>query len=275
VDVQNATLAGGVMMGSCADMHINPGTAMFLGAVAGTVSVIGFTKISPWLERYGIHDTCGVNNLHCMPSFMGAIIAMIAADQAKVEFYGTYYAIHKQFPMRCTDSSLTDLMKCDEGLSARQQAVRQLAFTAVTIAMGVVGGIVAGFVAQTRGLDNDFGGPQDMFVDDNYWLTPEKETPYNFDARGEVTHDESDDVLPPTVREEGEELKIHRQKISFLEGLIKKLKMKKLRDEQQAQQNPYAYYQPVQQQAAGPSDLDNDINSLKQMLQKVAVKLAA
>jgi len=274
VDAQNATLAGGVMMGSCADMHINGGTAIFLGGLAGTVSVIGFTKISPYLERYGIHDTCGVNNLHCMPSFLGAIVAMIAADQAKVEFYGTYYAINQQFPLRCTDSSLENLMQCAEGLTARQQAVRQLAFTAISIAMGVAGGVIAGFAAQQRGLDNDFGGPQDMFVDDNYWLIPETETPYFFDARGEVKHEEDDDDIALPVREEGDELKLHRQKISFLESLIKKLKMKKLREEQQAQQYPYPYQLLPPQQVAR-SDIDSDINELKQKLQQVAIKLGA
>lgn len=80
VDIQNATLSGGVAMGTCANMMINPATALAIGISSGTVSVIGYTKIQPALERIiGLHDTCGVLNLHGMPSIMGAIYGAIAS----------------------------------------------------------------------------------------------------------------------------------------------------------------------------------------------------
>lgn len=42
VHIQNATLAGGVAVGTCADMAIHPFGSMTLGSIAGAVSVIGY-----------------------------------------------------------------------------------------------------------------------------------------------------------------------------------------------------------------------------------------
>jgi ammonium transporter Rh len=80
VDIQNATLAGGVAMGTCANMMINPATALAIGISAGAMTVVGYTKIQPALERWiGLHDTCGVLNLHGIPSIMGAVYGAIAS----------------------------------------------------------------------------------------------------------------------------------------------------------------------------------------------------
>jgi ammonium transporter Rh len=40
-DLQNATLAGGVAVGSAADLILNPGASLLLGCIAGAVSTIG------------------------------------------------------------------------------------------------------------------------------------------------------------------------------------------------------------------------------------------
>lgn len=42
VHIQNATLAGGVAVGTCADMAIHPYVSMIIGSIAGMVSVLGF-----------------------------------------------------------------------------------------------------------------------------------------------------------------------------------------------------------------------------------------
>jgi ammonium transporter Rh len=52
-------------MGTAADINMHPGAAVLIGAIAGVVSVLGYTKIQPMLATsINLHDTCGVNNLH-------------------------------------------------------------------------------------------------------------------------------------------------------------------------------------------------------------------
>lgn len=47
---------------------------------AGFVSVFGFNKIQPWvLARFKVHDSCGIYNLHGMPSLVGGIASVIVA----------------------------------------------------------------------------------------------------------------------------------------------------------------------------------------------------
>ena len=43
----------------------------------------------PYLEdRFLIHDTCGVHNLHGMPAVIGTIISIIMAAKADTALYG-------------------------------------------------------------------------------------------------------------------------------------------------------------------------------------------
>jgi len=135
VHFQNATLAGGVAVGSSADLVIGPHGALVVGAIAGILSVIGYTYISPWLDhRLSIHDTCGVHNLHGMPGLVGGLGGIISAATAGNSAYGD--AIGDIFPARDQSSS--------DPRSASSQALFQLAALGTTLGIAILGGYLTG-----------------------------------------------------------------------------------------------------------------------------------
>lgn len=77
VDMANAALAGGVGIGSVCDI-VSPTGAFGIGLLAGTISVLGYVFLLPWLERkFKLVDTCGVHNLHGMPGLLGGLSALL------------------------------------------------------------------------------------------------------------------------------------------------------------------------------------------------------
>ena len=50
--LQNATLAGGVAVGACADMMLTPGGSLAIGSLAGILSVCGFQYIQASMFRF-------------------------------------------------------------------------------------------------------------------------------------------------------------------------------------------------------------------------------
>ena len=85
--VLNASLAGGVAIGSAADIIVSPFGAMIAGFITGAVSSFGFAYLSSFLRKtIQLHDTCGVLNLHGMPGIIGALIAAIVAARGQDNF---------------------------------------------------------------------------------------------------------------------------------------------------------------------------------------------
>ena len=90
--ILNASLAGGVVMGANADIIANAGGAMTAGFFAGVISSLGYAYIGPFLTRkINLHDTCGVHNLHGMPSVLGGIISAIIISRGLTNFGPTNY----------------------------------------------------------------------------------------------------------------------------------------------------------------------------------------
>lgn len=134
VDIQNATLAGGVAVGSSADLVIAPYGALIIGMISGIISVMGYVFLQPKLEEFGVFDTCGVNNLHGMPGIIGGLGGFISASLANDNLYGDN--ISSIFPGR------------GDGRSAIQQGLYQLAALVTTLAISVCGGLITGYLCK-------------------------------------------------------------------------------------------------------------------------------
>jgi ammonium transporter Rh len=98
VDIQNATLAGGAAIGAVCHLTLSPGTPLLIGTCSGFVSAWGFARIAPIMESYGIYDNCGIVNLHCIPSLIGAASACVIAA----------YKIHHDYAVYTDDITFWD-----------------------------------------------------------------------------------------------------------------------------------------------------------------------
>lgn len=156
VDVQNATLAGGVTIGAIADMNLGPAAAMGVGVAAGLVSCYGYVAVQPWLEKkYGLTDTCGINNLHGMPSILGALFSVLGAFNATTKNYGSADGIATVFAaMQDEETGLITR-------TSENQALRQVAGLVITLAISIVTGLITGFLVKKKifepiSVENDF-----------------------------------------------------------------------------------------------------------------------
>jgi ammonium transporter Rh len=135
VDIQNATLAGGVAIGCVANLSLSPAGSLFIGCVASFVSTIGYYIIQPYLENtWGLHDTCGIHNLHAMPSIIGALASIIVAR--------TNADIDKDIYDQGGDASL------DSAEGSQAQWWKQLTGMLCVLGFAIFTGIITGYIVK-------------------------------------------------------------------------------------------------------------------------------
>ena len=85
--ILNSSLAGGVAIGSSADILVQPFGAMLTGFIVGIISSLGYAFLSKYLQqKINLHDTCGVLNLHGMPGLIGGFVSAIVASRGQGNF---------------------------------------------------------------------------------------------------------------------------------------------------------------------------------------------
>lgn len=149
--ILNASLAGGVAVGSAADIIVMPFGAMLAGFVTGIVSSFGFAYLSAYLrKKISLHDTCGVLNLHGMPGVIGGIVSAIVASRLEGNFGSQYSAWQK------------------EGRTPSTQAGYQLAGLALSLGLAIFSGLVTGYITSREWFEPP---PAEFIFDDRYHFT--------------------------------------------------------------------------------------------------------
>ncbi|CAO2614123.1 Ammonium transporter Rh type C [Lemmus lemmus] len=134
VHIQNATLAGGVGVGTAAEMMLTPYGALIVGFFCGIFSTLGFAYLSPFLEsRLRIQDTCGIHNLHGIPGIIGGIVGAVTAACSSPDIYGEPGLVHS-FGFGGYKADRTKEM----------QGSSQIFSLLLTLAIALVGGIIVG-----------------------------------------------------------------------------------------------------------------------------------
>ncbi|XP_067011884.2 ammonium transporter Rh type B [Anabrus simplex] len=179
VHIQNATLAGGVAIGTAADMMVQPYGALAVGIIAGALSVFGYRYLQPFLlQHLRLHDTCGVNNLHGMPGILAGIIGALMAGVASEDTY--LCSLYQQFPARSPPDNSSELIECQDLLpglepgdnrSASAQAGYQLLALLISFVLAIVSGAVTGLILRLPMIDRTPGDK--WFTDEHHWELPE------------------------------------------------------------------------------------------------------
>ncbi|KAL2791058.1 ammonium transporter Rh type C [Daubentonia madagascariensis] len=164
VHIQNATLAGGVAVGTAAEMMLMPYGALIVGFFCGIISTLGFVYLTPFLEsRLQIQDTCGIHNLHGIPGILGGIVGAVTAAYASPEAYGKEGLAHS-----------FDFQGFKEGWSTTTQGKFQIFGLLVSLAMALMGGVIVGLILRLP-----FWGQaadENCFDDGVYWEIPEEKS---------------------------------------------------------------------------------------------------
>ncbi|KFU95099.1 Ammonium transporter Rh type A, partial [Chaetura pelagica] len=163
--IQNATLAGGVAVGTCADMLIHPFGAMCIGSIAGIISVLGFHFLTPLLSsKLNIQDTCGVHNLHGLPGILGGIAGIVVT------------AIKNQSsqPVRFTPGMQAAALGCSVGIA-------------------LAGGALTGGILKLPFLGQ--ASDKNCFDDSVYWEVPEEEKLREIHPNNHDEHSRFEDTM--------------------------------------------------------------------------------
>jgi ammonium transporter Rh len=145
--IMNATLAGGVAIGTCSDIITSPAGSMLVGFAAGIFSAVGFNNIGPMLSnRINLQDTCGVLSLHGMPGLLGGIASLFAIAATAHNFEKGYY------PVTAAGGSISG------------QVMAQVYMILVTFGFSLVSGYFTGLFCKA----NMFAPPQVLFKDDDH-----------------------------------------------------------------------------------------------------------
>uniref|UniRef100_A0A1I7VDU9 Ammonium_transp domain-containing protein n=1 Tax=Loa loa TaxID=7209 RepID=A0A1I7VDU9_LOALO len=135
--ISNSVLAGGIAIGTVANIILEPFYALLVGCLGALVSVLGNNYIRPLGARvFGLHDTRGVGSIHGLPGILAGILGFIFTAVYEPTRYGTGNITHIYPAMNSNDESREIFV----------QAGYQLAALAIVLIVSIIGGAVTGLI---------------------------------------------------------------------------------------------------------------------------------
>jgi len=161
-DIQGATLAGGVALGSVHNILIQPGAALLIGAVAAAASGFSMAFLQPWFERRSplrLFDTRQVLSVHGIPGMIGGLAGIVAASVAGSRVYNEFTSLFLFH-------------------SIPSQGGYQAAAFGISLGIGVASGLVVGLLLYgLRMVTSPIS--TDWYSDEVEWIVPaDYETKY-------------------------------------------------------------------------------------------------
>lgn len=129
---------------------------MIIGSTAGALSTIGFRFIKPVIQKFRVHDTCGVNNLHGMPGVLAGLFGILLAIFPAYSLY---------------NDNLLDTCWHGADRSYLGQIGYQAAALGSTIAIAVIGGLITGAILNLPLFKDE--RPASYHDDHAHWETPD------------------------------------------------------------------------------------------------------
>jgi ammonium transporter Rh len=153
--IASAAIAGGVALGACSNLIINPWHAWILGNIAGIVAIVGLHILQEVAAvRVSVHDTRGVLSVHALPGILSAIASAIVL--AWVNKAGT-------FPESTRIIAV--------GRDRVDQALWQLAGLGITIVVAAIAGVITGVILKLSMWNQVSDG--EHFADTDYFVVPD------------------------------------------------------------------------------------------------------
>ncbi|KAL4229279.1 hypothetical protein ACF0H5_012319 [Mactra antiquata] len=181
--IQNATLAGGVAVGTTANMPLQPFGAIIMGCVSGIISCLGYKYLSGIMaSKLKIQDTCGVHNLHGMPGVLagigGAIMAVIATEEKWGRTLYEIFPYRMAKPADVTAGFMVQFpgMDYDHGKdwSGKVQGGYQALALCVTLGIALASGVITGLIMKIPAFDQ-VEEEEELFEDAVWWNLPEED----------------------------------------------------------------------------------------------------
>ena len=120
----------------------------------------GFKYWQPFVRKDGIHDTCGILNLHAIPGVLGGIASAVAASYSHEKSYGP---------------RLSDILYMRiKGRTPIQQGGYQILCLIMSVGIAIIGGIFTGII-----LKMFTKNASQYFKDGIYWEVVEDEKQFD------------------------------------------------------------------------------------------------